>query len=143
MSEEVDSQRGLLFRPFLLLAVVVALTALIGLFYLLGVVLLKQPTPKASSPSAPTSPKIWVSKELTVCDEVWQEKGIDLEKYLSSLGIEVFGKITKPSLNQKVDTACKKCACLKGEVLYLNVNKEALVDLVGFVESGPPQGKND
>ena len=140
MPEENRDQRELLLRPFLILAVIVSTTAGLGILYLAGTLVISSLNSREAKVPLTTTPqqKVWVSKALTVCDEVWQQKKIEQEKYLGSLGVEIFDRITRvvPQTSQKED--CLRCSCLSGEILYLQVYKEALADLVGFVESGSP-----
>lgn len=133
---------GLFYKPFMILAAVVAVTALVGIFYLLGAVIFNRlgAESKQASKMGGEEELVWASRRLSKCNESWHSKGTTFDKYVKSLGVEVLEKkVVADDLAKIID--CSGCECPSGEVVFVKVYNYALADLVGFVKSGPPKEK--
>lgn len=109
-----------------------------GVFSLLTVsifILKAKFNPKPSPTPVAKPTEVWVSKEITVCNEIWQQKKLSPKSFFSSQGVEVSDTITR----QTGIKTCNDCGCLNGETLYLKVNPEAVSQMSGFKESEVPQ----
>ena len=116
--------------------VYVAMTfAVISLLLVLIVILKEKFNPKTPPTPVATIEEIWVSKEITVCNEPWQQKKLSPKIFFSSQGVQVSDTITR----QTGTKTCNDCPCLNGETLYFKISPESLNLMPGFKRTDAPR----